>query len=84
MLTALTTIYGIYAIATNVISSNNFISSSSYVNNGYLSLSLGSKQVNKTDENALFYYIQCWIGLAFVIIWFVIFFVLKYHEKHKE
>lgn len=50
----------------------------------YVSLSLGSKQLNQTDTNKLYYYIQCWIGLGVVIVWLIMFFLLKYFEREKE
>lgn len=87
----MTLIYSCYAFATNVIASGIY---EAYVNNStlsslkstvsYIKLSLGSKQINPTDENKNYYLIQCWIGLCLVIIWLFVFFILKYSEASQE
>lgn len=81
-------IYSIYAIATNVIASKNFDLCTGLAdcsaNVDYLSISLGSKQLNQTDQNKLYYYIQAWIGVGLVLIMAITFFLLKYYEEKQE
>lgn len=81
-------IYVIYAFATNLVASGKYTTCGGIYNCSanldYLSISLGSKQQNPTTENQTFYYIQCWIGVGMVIIWFITFAILKYREKLKE
>ena len=58
------------------------ISSSSGIlsNIDYLTISLGSKEMNPTDINQRYYIIQCWLGVATVIIWLISFFAVKYFQ----
>ena len=71
-------LYSIFALATNIIASGNSVTSlSSY---DYLSISLSSKQTNDTSQNNLYYYIQCWIGVAVVAIWGFVLFGIKYFQ----
>jgi hypothetical protein len=81
-------IYSIYALATNVIASNNFALCNGVVdcssNLDYLAISLGSKQQNQTDQNKTFYYIQAWIGVGLVLVMSITFFLLKYYESKQE
>lgn len=82
-------IYGMYALATNVIASKNFQNCivrdyhDCVPNVDYLVLSLGSKQENPSEENQRFYIIQAWLGVAMIIVWFVTFSILKYNETLK-
>jgi hypothetical protein len=83
-------IYAIYAFATNVVASGKFTGCSTTdttkctANFSYIAISLGSKQMSTSEENKNFYYIQCWIGIAMVVVWFLTFALLKYYEKLKE
>lgn len=82
----MTLVYSIYAFVTNLIASGKYDPGTNEVDTSadVLSISLGSKQVNKTDENENYYYIQCWIGVGMVVIWTLMLFVLKYLEKEQE
>lgn len=51
----------------------------------FLVISLSAKQLNyRTEENSRFYLIQCWLGLAVVIIWIGMFTIIKYLEQNDE
>jgi len=85
-------VYSAYSLATNIIaagiykklveSGDKIATARTYIS--YVALSLGSKQMNPTSQNEVFYYIQCWIGLAVVVIWLIMFFILKYSERKTE
>lgn len=77
LLIILTLVYSIFALATNIIAAKNSSLDSSYTVD-YLTISLSSKESNPTTQNKLFYYIQCWLGMAVTIIWILIFFVNRY------
>jgi hypothetical protein len=81
-------IYSIYALATNVIASNNFDLCNTFTdcssNIDHLTISLGSKQQNDTDQNKTYYLIQAWIGVGLVIVMAVTFFLLKFYENKQE
>ncbi len=81
-------IYSIFAFATNVVASGKFSTCTTLLgcssNLDYLAISLGSKQQNPTSENQTYYYVQCWLGVAMVVVWFITFALLKYYEKLKE
>jgi hypothetical protein len=79
LLAILTAVYSVFALVTNLVASKNSSLGSSYTVD-YLSISLASKEANPTDQNKLFYYIQCWLGVVFVIIWIAIFIVNRYRE----
>jgi hypothetical protein len=84
----MTVVYSIYAFATNISASGIYAQMmaktgsnlSSNVNStfSYVALSLGSKQLNPTDENKTYYFIQCWIGLGMVTVWLFVLFAIKY------
>lgn len=85
MLLIMSLVYSIYALATNVAASNILKeTSNSQSTFSYIALSLGSKQLNPTDTNKSYYYIQCWIGLAVVALWLFVFFILKHVEAQEE
>lgn len=83
-------IYAIYAFATNVVASGKFKDCTTNdtlkctTTLSYIAISLGSKQLSTSEENKNFYYIQCWIGIGMVVVWFLTFALLKYYEKLKE
>ena len=83
-------VYSIYALVTNIIASNvDLAKDVKALTNNLNIISLISKipaEYKTTDnsENEDMYEIQCWIGLAVVIIWCLLFFVLKYFEKEEE
>ncbi len=81
-------IYAIFAFATNIVASGKYTTCGSIAacstKLDYLAISLGSKQMNATSENNTYYYIQCWIGVGMVVIWFITFSILKFYEKVKE
>ena len=47
-------------------------------------VSLGSKQLNPTEENLLFYDIQAWIGVALVLLWGIYLIIAKGKEKKAQ
>lgn len=85
----MTLVYSAYAFITNLMASNVYnqliqsktITEIYNVSIGYVSISLGSKQMNPTDQNKTYYLIQCWIGAGLVLAWMVILFMLKNFEK---
>ena len=78
-------VYSIYALVTNVMASHKITSTSSITTNvDVLIISLASKMTSETDENKNYYLIQCYIGVGLVVIWCIMFFVLKYFEKEQE
>lgn len=82
LMIVLTVIYSFYALATNIVAAKNNARGNDYTVD-YLTISLSSKQINPTDQNKMYYYIQCWLGMITVIIWILIFFVNRYRE-YKE
>lgn len=88
----MTVVYSIYALITNLKAAGAYdslvtegrIISIFPITKGYLALSIGSKQMNPTDENAAYYLIQCWIGIGLVIIWMITIFIFKYYERSYE
>lgn len=89
MLLIMTLAYSIYALATNliasgVINSNSTLSSTIKSGVSYIALSVGSKQLNPTDDNKKYYFIQCWIGVGLLVLWMLVFFFLKYSEAAQE
>ena len=79
-------IYAIYALATNVIATNTGDPTNvySYIPTDILSISLGAKQTIQTQQNRTYYFVQCWIGFAVMLVWGVTFLILKYFEKADE
>lgn len=79
-------VYGIFALVTNIIAATKFQPTDNNLtsNQNILIISLSSKQANRTEENETFYYIQCWLGLVFVIIWGIFLIFIKYMEKDQE
>lgn len=75
-------IYSIFAFVSNLVASGKFKTCGTLINCSsnldYLAISLGSKQLNPTTENQTFYYVQCWLGVAMVLVWFLTFAILKY------
>lgn len=83
----LTLLYSIYALVTNLIASGKYDTSdptSIDTTMTWVSLSLGSKQMNRTETNKRYYYIQAWIGAGTMIIWLFLLFAVKYFEKSEE
>lgn len=76
-------VYAIYGIITNVIASANLsstVSGSYSYTIDYLSISLSSKETHDTPTNRMYYYIQCWLGVVFIIIWGLVLVFIKYSE----
>lgn len=75
----MTLAYSAFAIATNVVASQNTC---------YLSklcmVSEGAKQTNAIDAVTNYYMIQSWLGLGMVIIWGFYFFYMSYKERKLE
>lgn len=81
-------IYGIYSLITNIQAANAYRQSItenlkdykiSY--EGFLVLSLGSKQLHNRPTDKLYYQIQCWIGVGLVMVWGLYFIFIKLREK---
>jgi hypothetical protein len=72
-------IYGAFALATNILASTAVTSSGISISTvDYISISLSSKQTNDTSRNRLYYYIQCWLGVVFTLIWSLVLIYIKY------
>lgn len=91
LLVLMTLVYSIYALVTNLMASGVYDKIVKHTSItaikstvSYISLSLGSKQLNKSIANKIYYYIQCWLGLAVLILWLIVFFLLKYFERKQE
>ena len=85
LLALLFCIYGIFALATNILAFNRFTQHETIpAEINFLTISISAKQLNQTDQNNNFYFIQCWLGLVIVIIWFIAFIMAKYFEKNDE
>lgn len=89
MLLIMTLAYSAFAFATNVIASgvvnsNSTLASTIKSGVSYIALSLGSKQLNPTDDNKKYYLIQCWIGVGLLVLWMFVLFFLKYSESAQE
>ena len=80
LLLVMSLVYSIYALVTNLISSNKIDTSQYSIDTtaDVLSISLSSKMTDDTQENRTFYLVQCYIGMGLVIIWCLMFFALKY------
>lgn len=71
-------VYGIYAIVTNIKAAD--ASFSSLYSLDYMVITLAAKQKNPTDQNKTYYFVQCWLGLVTVIVWFLFFIGIKFYE----
>ena len=71
-------VYSIYAIVTNIIASDASVSDLYALD--YLVITLASKQKVVNDQNKLFYFIQCWLGVVTILIWFLVIIGIKYNE----
>ena len=71
-------VYSIYAIVTNIIAAEADFNSLYSLD--YLVVTLASKQKNINDQNKLFYFIQCWLGVATIILWLLVLIGIKYNE----
>lgn len=81
LLVIMMVIYGAFALATNVLASAAVTSSGVSISSvDYISISLSSKQLNDTTKNRLYYYIQCWLGVVFILVWGLIMIYVKYSE----
>lgn len=79
MLIVLFLLYGVFSLVTNVIAYQNFPDREQFLSNSsFLIISLSPKQLNKTEENMNYYFIQCWLGLVTVIVWFFMFLGIKF------
>ncbi len=83
---AMILIYSIFAIITNITASTSYknsvvdsailVSQKSY--EGILLISLGSKQLHETNLDKTYYTIQCWLGVAMIVVWGILFGIIKY------
>lgn len=82
LLLVMSLVYSIYALVTNIIASGIDVTQNpTTLTNNLNVLSLITKissDAKVKDTNETYYEIQCWIGLALVIIWCLMLFVLKY------
>lgn len=69
-------VYGIFAIITNVLAADASVNDLYALD--YIKISLAAKQNNPTDTNKLYYFIQCWLGLVTILIWFLVIIGIKY------
>ena len=89
LLAVTTVVYSIYCIVTNAVASSKFeiaqfLDKNHQTTSNELAISLGSKQLNPTEENLFFYSVQAWLGFSMLLIWAVIFFLIKLFQKQEE
>lgn len=79
--------YGCFAIVTNIISSlpaNAALSTlSNYTPKDFLIISIAPKEKYGTETDQTFLIIQCWIGMALLIVWMTALIFMKYYEKEE-
>ena len=78
LLVIMTIVYSGFALATNVIASSNGAIDISQLD--YIAISLSAKQKNQTDDNKLYYFISCWLGLGMILVWIIALVGIKYKE----
>lgn len=79
LLLILTVIYSFFALGTNYLASRSS-SISSLTSVDYIAISLSSKETNDTTQNRLYYFIQCWLGVATIGVWIIALAIMKYSE----
>lgn len=88
LLTLAFIVYGLYAIITNILSSlpaNAAVSTlKNYTPQDFLIVSIAAKEKYGTDTDKTFLTIQCWIGMALIIVWLIAIILMKYYEKKEE
>ena len=92
LLGVLFVIYAVYALITNIMAANEYrriVSSDELTEQfksyeSFLVLSLGSKQLHETSTDKKYYEIQCWLGVALLVVWGLIFTWIKYRERAGE
>lgn len=82
-------IYTIYGVISNVVSAKNYEKSIgnetltpdllSY--EGFLVISLGSKQIHETEGDRTSFTVQCWLGVAMIVVWGVLLGFIKKNER---
>lgn len=85
-------VYSCYALITNKTASNLYrsnasghdIQNSNLTFQGFLAYSLGSKQVHQTDFGTKTFNIQCWLGVAMISLWALIFVYIKFRERQAQ
>ena len=89
MLVIMFIVYCIFAMATNIVASSTYHTSDKMdptliSNYGILAISLGSKQLNATQENITLYSIQAWFGVGMLLLWIGYLVFIKGKEKRAE
>jgi hypothetical protein len=69
LLLILTVIYSAYALITNYMASRNGSLTNKQTSVDYISISLSSKGTNDTSTNRMYYFVQCWLGIATIVVW---------------
>lgn len=80
LLVILTIIYSAYALITNVLASRNGSLSNIQSSVDYISISLSSKETNDNSTNRMYYFVQCWLGVATIVVWIFVLAYLKFNE----
>lgn len=80
LLVILTIIYSVYALITNVLASRNGSLANIQTSVDYIAISLSSKETNDNSTNRMYYFIQCWLGVATIVIWIFVLAYLKFNE----
>lgn len=80
LLVIMTIIYSAYALITNVLASRNGNLANIQSSLDYIAISLSSKETNDNATNRLYYFIQCWLGVATIVIWIFVLAYLKFNE----
>ena len=89
LLLSMLLIYGIFALATNILAANNYRLANINTTDpdtysGILVLSLGSKIQHNTPTDKNYYWVQCWIGVGMIVFWGLLFLLIKYRSKIGE
>lgn len=82
-------VFTVYSLVSNVIASDSYkksLTTSDITPNllsyeGFLAISLGSKQIHQTESDKISYTVQCWLGVAMIAIWIIAFGVIKLRER---
>jgi hypothetical protein len=81
LLAIMTILYSIFALVTNIIASQVLTSAGIQTTSlSYITISLSSKETNKTDTNSMYYFISCWLGVGMLLIWMLVLIGIKFYE----
>lgn len=92
LLTMMLVVFSIYALITNKTASNIYqadsagksVSDEELSYQGLVAFSTGSKQIHNNSYGNKTLEIQCWLGVAMISVWALIFIYIKYRERNIE